>query len=145
MKNIGSTEMLTNVRNFVQAELGLQNITDIRDEIVIKMLILLFSHRHNKGDLFITELEDQKMDLDFSIQRDIMYKYSKISHDNFFKSPIDMYFLIKLADSDDCISFIEKEAVESEIEGKGTRVKNEITNLKTQAIHQLNKMRDENS
>ena len=136
--------MLTNVRNFVQAELGLQNITDIRDEIVIKMLILLFSHRHNKGDLFITELEDQKMDLDFSIQRDIMYKYSKISHDNFFKSPIDMYFLIKFADSDDCISFIEKEAVESEIEGKGTRVKNEITNLKTQAIHQLNKMRDEN-
>ena len=122
--------MLTNIKNFVSKEMGLDSITSIYDEIVLKMLILLFSHRHNKGDLFISELENSDVNLDFKIQRDIMYKYSKYSHDNFFKSPIDLFFLINFANSDDCISFIEKEAIQCEIEGKSTRVINEIFMLK---------------
>lgn len=126
MKTVGSEEMLGNIKNFIITELGIDNNIDIHDEIVIKMLILLYSHRYNKGDLFITETIKNGIDLDFSIQRDIMYKFSKISHDNFFKSPIDMFFLIKFAESGDCIEFIEKESVQSEIAGKSTRVKNEI-------------------
>ena len=126
MKTVGSEEMLGNIKNFIITELGIDNNLDIHDEIVIKMLILLYSHRYNKGDLFIIETIKNGIDLDFSIQRDIMYKFSKISHDNFFKSPIDMFFLIKFAESGDCIEFIEKESVQSEIAGKSTRVKNEI-------------------
>ena len=67
MKTVGSEEMLGNIKNFIITELGIDNNIDIHDEIVIKMLILLYSHRYNKGDLFITETIKNGIDLDFSI------------------------------------------------------------------------------
>ena len=67
MKTVGSVEMLTNIKNFMVAELKMDQDIDIYDEIVLKMLILLYSHRYNKGDLFITETIENGIDLDFSI------------------------------------------------------------------------------
>lgn len=46
------------------------------------MMMICFSHRYNKGDKFILEAEAEAKAtgvnaIDFSIVRDVMYKYSK--------------------------------------------------------------------
>ena len=48
------------------------------------MMTIVFSHRYSKGDKFILEANDQAKNdgsdespIDFSIIRDVMYKYSK--------------------------------------------------------------------
>ena len=45
------------------------------------MMIIVFSHRYNKVDLFILEAEQDapvgNTTIDFTLIRDVMYKYSK--------------------------------------------------------------------
>lgn len=44
------------------------------------MMMVVFSHRYSKGDLFINEAMNATLheeQIDFSIVRDVMYKYSK--------------------------------------------------------------------
>jgi hypothetical protein len=45
------------------------------------MMMIVFSHRYSKGDVFILEAEKDapvgKAVIDFAIIRDVMYKYSK--------------------------------------------------------------------
>lgn len=49
-----------------------------KKQMINSMLMIVFSHRHCKNDLFITEtLESGTHVSDFSIMRDVMYKYSK--------------------------------------------------------------------
>lgn len=54
------------------------------------MMMICFSHRYNKGDKFIQEAELEAKDnggvnsIDFSIIRDVMYKYSKKAQDRYF-------------------------------------------------------------
>ena len=52
-----------------------------RMQVVHTMMIIVFSHRYSKGDKFIIEAEQDAPDdepvIDFSIIRDVMYKYSK--------------------------------------------------------------------
>ena len=50
-----------------------------RKQMVNSMMMIVFSHRYSKGDMFINEAlesEDAHM-VDFTIVRDVMYKYSK--------------------------------------------------------------------
>ena len=48
--------------------------------MIHSMMAVVFSHRHTKGDVFILEAEKDspvgKPVIDFSIIRDVMYKYS---------------------------------------------------------------------
>jgi len=42
------------------------------------MMMIVFSHRYSKGDNFIVEAEAEvENTIDFTIVRDVMYKYSK--------------------------------------------------------------------
>ena len=59
-----------------------QQITKVERQLFINsMMMIVFSHRHSKGDVFILEAEAsapaEKPVIDFSIIRDVMYKYSK--------------------------------------------------------------------
>ena len=47
-------------------------------QLINNMMMVVFSHRYCKGDVFINEcLAQGDSNLDFSIVRDVMYKYSK--------------------------------------------------------------------
>jgi hypothetical protein len=69
-------------------------------------MVFLFSHRHTKADQFIVETR-QRMDelkaespflyMDFSVVRDVMYRYSKKAQERFFSFPIETYFFVKFA------------------------------------------------
>lgn len=52
-----------------------------QQQVINSMMIIVFSHRYSKGDKFIIEAEQEAKDdlpvIDFSIIRDVMYKYSK--------------------------------------------------------------------
>jgi len=55
------------------------------------MMMILFSHRHTKKDIFIVEALEEaaqsgyaQLTIDFSIVRDVMYKYSKKAEERYF-------------------------------------------------------------
>lgn len=60
-----------------------------KKQFVLSMLTVVFAHRHNKKDSYITETADQMVEIcsgidpseqpyfDFSIMRNVMYQYSK--------------------------------------------------------------------
>jgi len=53
--------------------------------IINSVTMIVFSHRYSKEDKFIIEAEQEYNSLvDFSIVRDVMYKYSKKAQDRYF-------------------------------------------------------------
>ena len=50
-----------------------------REQLIVRLMSFLFSHRHEKKDLFITQTREAGLIIDFNIVRDVMYKYSKKS------------------------------------------------------------------
>ena len=60
------------------------------------MIAFVYAHRHNKDDKFIVEAQ-AKGYIDFSIVRDVMYRYSKKAQDRFFDNAIESYFFAKFA------------------------------------------------
>jgi len=60
------------------------------------MIAFVYAHRHNKDDKFIVEAQ-KKGYIDFSIVRDVMYRYSKKAQDRFFDNAIESYFFAKFA------------------------------------------------
>jgi hypothetical protein len=67
--------------------------------------LVVLSHRHNKEES-ITKKKEKCVDLDFTIVRDTMYKYSKKAQERFFKiSPLSFLF-IAFAASPEGINFI---------------------------------------
>jgi hypothetical protein len=51
---------------------------DQRLRMIQSMMAFTFAHRHEKDDLFITETKKDGI-INFSLVRDVMYKYSKKS------------------------------------------------------------------
>uniref|UniRef100_A0A7S3NU86 Uncharacterized protein n=1 Tax=Euplotes crassus TaxID=5936 RepID=A0A7S3NU86_EUPCR len=54
-------------------------------EFIVALKQVLFSHRHKKGDLFVTNI-------DFTPVRDVMYSYSYKARDEFFSSMYRCFF-----------------------------------------------------
>jgi hypothetical protein len=69
---------------------------DQRQKIIESMMAFVYAHRHNKDDRFIIEAKSRGF-IDFSIVRDVMYKYSKRAQDRFFENAIESYFFAKFA------------------------------------------------
>ena len=68
---------------------------------MVRLMVFLFSHRHEKEDLFIRETRAAGHELDFSVARDVMYKYSKKAQEKFMTYPIECFFLIHFAKSEE--------------------------------------------
>ena len=78
-----------------------------RNQMVNSMIMIVFSHRYSKGDRFIVEAEAEPNSLvDFSLVRDVMYKYSKKAQERFFAHPIEAFFFAAFALSDEGFSFL---------------------------------------
>ena len=61
-------------------------------EILNQIKLVVFSHHHNKTEDFLME-----RDVDFSVVRDTMYKYSKTSQEKFFSHPVFAFMFIYFA------------------------------------------------
>lgn len=77
-------------------------------------MTVVFAHRHNKKDVYITETTDKmegdssETDLyfDFSIMRNAMYQYSKRAQQVYFEHPIECFFMAQFASTKDGMTFI---------------------------------------
>ena len=69
--------------------------------------MIVFSHRYSKGDRFITEAEQETDSIvDFTIVRDVMYKYSKKAQDRYFSFPIEAFLFAAFSLSDEGLHFL---------------------------------------
>ncbi len=68
--------------------------------------LVVLSHRHNKEES-ITK-ERSKHELDFTLVRDTMYKYSKKAQERFFKISSLSFLFIAFAASPEGIEFIKQ-------------------------------------
>lgn len=82
LNNISKVEMEKMLVYFLedQFQIDISQLSDgDREQLIVRLIAFLFSHRHEKKDLFITETRAAGLQLDFNIVRDVMYKYSKKS------------------------------------------------------------------
>ena len=105
------------------------------------MMPIIFSHRYSKGDRFITEAElDQNVEnpvVDFSIIRDVMYKYSRKSQDRFFSYPVESFLFAAFSLSDEGILFLKSKPDNKVDEDKLQRLHDDLAKLKNQAVSSL--------
>jgi len=105
-------------------------------QIVNSLMMVIFSHRVTKCDRFIREAEQEPNSLvDFSIIRDVMYKYSKKSQDRFFSHPIESFLFAAFAMSDEGNQFVAGKTAKDP--NKLERLSGEISMLKSQAVENL--------
>jgi hypothetical protein len=96
--------------------------------MINSMIMIVFSHRYNKGDRFIKESEENC--IDFSKVRDVMYKYSKKAQDRYFSYPIEAFFFAAFSLSDEGINFLKSKPDNQGDEIKLLRLKADLSDLK---------------
>jgi len=102
------------------------------------MMMIVFSHRYSKGDKFIVEAEaEQDTLVDFTIVRDVMYKYSKKAQDRFLDLPIESFFFAAFSLSDEGLAFLTSKPDNQGDAGKLAKLLEELGDLKNQAITSL--------
>jgi len=74
--------------------------------------------------------------IDFTIVRDVMYKYSKKAQDRFFSFPIESFLFAAFALSDEGLHFLQSKPDNNDNE-KLRRLKNDLGELKNHAIECL--------
>lgn len=81
-----------------------------QQQVINSMMIIVFSHRYSKGDKFIIEAEQAAQGenpvIDFTIIRDVMYKYSKKAQDRYFSMPIEAFIFAAFSLSDEGLKFL---------------------------------------
>lgn len=106
--------------------------------MVNSMLMIVFSHRYTKGDKFLLEAQaDPENKIDFSIVRDVMYKYSKKAQDRFFSFPIEAFFFATFALSDEGIQFMQSKPDNRSDLSKMLHLESDMSKLKNQAVESL--------
>lgn len=98
IKSMSKDQMYLIVESFIEHIFGKGFLTNDnvlneiqKKKIIIRMMMILFSHRHTKKDIFIVEALEEaaqsgyaQLTIDFSIVRDVMYKYSKKAEERYF-------------------------------------------------------------
>lgn len=98
IKSLSKDKMYQIVQDFIDHLFGKNILTDNtklkenqKKAIILRVMMILFSHRHTKRDTFIEEAQKEaeesgckELAIDFSIIRDVMYKYSKKSEERYF-------------------------------------------------------------
>ena len=112
--------------------------------MINSMMTIVFSHRYSKGDKFIREAEAESKNcgcsespIDFSIIRDVMYKYSKKAQDKYFSYPIMAFFFAAFALSDEGIHFLQSKPDVENDKDKLVRLQSDLAELKKKAIESL--------
>ena len=78
-----------------------------RTEFTGMLSLVVLSHRHNKEES-IHRSQSKKGDLDFSLVRDTMYKYSKKAQERFFRNAFLAFLFIGFATSHEGLRYIDE-------------------------------------
>lgn len=117
---------------------GSQLSQDDKMQLIDNMMMVVFSHRYCKNDVFISEaLASAQCNIDFSIVRDVMYKYSKKAQDRFFAHPIEAFLFAAFALSDEGIRFLQSKPDNQGDAHKLQRLQSDLGDLKNQAVDSL--------
>jgi len=106
------------------------------------MMAFVYAHRHNKDDKFILETKQAGF-IDFSIVRDVMYKYSKKAQDRFFEQPIEAYFFAKFAQLGREFIQNKEKTMTKDCDFKLSKLMKNTDSLQQQAIASLKKASSE--
>ena len=147
---MSKVEMDSNLKSFIESLFGEDIFAndalskDQKQQLIRSMMIFVFSHRHNKGDRFITEtLEELKgaeevdRHFDFSMVRNVMYLYSKKAQEQYFKYPVESFFIAMFAKTQDGKTFIKEKPDTSENQAKQERILHDTGLLLEQALVSL--------
>ena len=107
-----------------------------RKQMVNSMMMIVFSHRYSKGDVFINEAlesEDAHM-VDFTIVRDVMYKYSKKAQERYLAHPIEAFLFAAFSLSDEGLLFLKNKPDNKGDQSKLEKLQVDLADLKNQAI-----------
>jgi len=110
-----------------------------KKQMVNSMIMIVFSHRYSKGDKFINEAmesQDKNM-IDFTIVRDVMYKYSKKAQDRYLAYPIEAFLFAAFSLSDEGLHFLKNKPDNKDDQSKLHRLQADLAELKNQAIESL--------
>lgn len=138
-------EMDTHVEKFIEQTFGpevlaFEHVAEFgeyeRMAMINTMMMIVFSHRYCKGDVFITEAtkETSGNAIDFTIVRDVMYKYSKKAQDRFFAHPIESFLFAAFALSDEGIQFLKSKPDNIGDANKLHRLQSDLSELKNQSV-----------
>ena len=143
-------DMNVMMRDFIDYILGKEVLKESnglgegeRQQIIHSMMMICFSHRYNKGDRFIQEAESEAVEagaansIDFTIVRDVMYKYSKKAQDRYFQYPIEAFLFAAFALSDEGLNFLQNKPDNQADPEKLRRLKSDLAELKNQAVESL--------
>ena len=98
IKSLSKDKMYQIVQDFIDHLFGKDILTNNatlkvnqKKAIILRVMMILFSHRHTKNDTFIEEAQKEaeesgcrELAIDFSVIRDVMYKYSKKAEEKYF-------------------------------------------------------------
>ena len=79
-----------------------------RAEFTGMLSLVVLSHRHNKEESINKGACAKKGELDFSLVRDTMYKYSKKAQERFFKNAFLAFLFIGFSSSREGITYINQ-------------------------------------
>ena len=116
----------------------LGNLASDKNQIILSIMQIVFSHRYSKGDKFILEADQEdKSTIDFSIIRDVMYKYSKKAQDRYFSYPVEAFLFAAFSLSDEGLLFLKSKPDNQGDEDKLSRLHDDLAKLKNQAVCSL--------
>lgn len=102
------------------------------DEFIELLKLLVFSHRHNKNDPFLSNPI-----VDFTVVRDPMYKYSKIVQDRFFNHPTFAFLFTWFTRTEEALAFAKSKFEENSDQRYPDRMLNELEHLGSVAEEHL--------
>ena len=154
IKSLSKDKMYQIVQDFIDHLFGKDILTENtklkvnqKKAIILRVMMILFSHRHTKRDTFIEEAQKEadesgckELAIDFSIIRDVMYKYSKKSEERYFQCETECFMFAVFALSDEGIKFLKEKPDNCKDLEKLNRILRDLTSLKDQALLSLELM-----
>lgn len=108
-----------------------------KKSIILRVMMILFSHRHTKRDTFIEQAQQEatqsgckELTIDFSVIRDVMYKYSKKAEEKYFQCETESFMFAAFALSDEGVNFLKEKPDNCKDQEKLNRILRDLTSLK---------------
>lgn len=83
--------------------------------------------------------------IDFTIIRDVMYKYSKKAQDRYFSQPVESFMFAAFALSDEGLTFLRDKPDNIKDSSKLKRLLRDLHQLKDQAVNSLSSLKQASS
>ena len=136
MLNLQLAEVKDYLTQFITLTFGETVLNQEGDKFVYSVMAIVFSHRASKGDPSIVQAEAEGI-IDFTVVRDVMYKYSKKAQERFFASPNEAFLFAAFSLSDEGFKFMAEKPDNKGDDLKLEKMKQDLVVLKNTAVMQM--------